>query len=316
MTKEDYIKGIEKSDVRVLSKAITLAESELQDQFELALSIIESFPSNYKSRRIGITGSPGAGKSTFINALGMHLLKEDPTLKIAVLSIDPSSSISGGSILGDKTRMGDLNQMDQVYIRPSASGKQLGGLAKNTRLATLLCEAAGYDTILIESVGVGQAETEMSKLCDLFCLVLNPGGGDDLQGIKRGIVEMAQLIVVNKNDGASSTLAQNTARDYQNALQLLGASETDWKPIILTCSSIEKTGLDQVSSTIDKFFIYLNSDLRKSTRKGQQKYWLIRHLKDQIVQQINQGESTIDQDLESDILPERIARNLAKDFFG
>ena len=163
--------------------------------------------------------------------------------------------------------MGDLNQEDRVYIRPSASGNQLGGLAKNTRLATLLCEAAGYDTILIESVGVGQAETELSKLCDLFCLILNPGGGDDLQGIKRGIVEMAQMIIVNKNDGESAALALKTARDYQNALQVLTSVDLSWKPLILPCSSLEKSGLTEIASGMNQFFEYLNKNKRMTNRK-------------------------------------------------
>ena len=207
MTKEELIKGIKMGDPRSLSRAITLAESSLDSKQEVALQIIEHFGPQKDTLRIGVTGAPGVGKSTFIEAVGVEILK-DPTKKIAVLTIDPSSEVSQGSILGDKTRMNKLSSMDAAYVRPSASGNNLGGVSKNTRLAVLLCEAAGYNTIFIESVGVGQNETEIAKLSDLFVLLISPGGGDELQGIKRGIMEVADIIVVNKAD---KSLPKNTA---------------------------------------------------------------------------------------------------------
>ena len=231
MTKEELIRGIEANDSRALSKAITLAESTLPEKRDLALEVITHFGPQDLSYRIGITGTPGAGKSTFIEAIGIKLL-QDPTRKIAVLSIDPSSGKTSGSILGDKTRMNKLSAHDRAYIRPTAAGSQLGGLAKNTRLAMLLCEAAGYNTILIESVGVGQGETEVAQLTDLFTLVLNPGGGDELQGIKRGIMEMADILVINKADGDAERQANLTAKEYSMALHLMPTST----PLSTTCS--------------------------------------------------------------------------------
>ncbi|MFT7379384.1 MAG: LAO/AO transport system kinase, partial [Bacteroidia bacterium] len=211
MTKEELIQGIASGDSRALSKAITLAESTRPEKRNLALEVISHFGPQNNTYRIGITGTPGAGKSTFIEAIGNRLL-EDPDRTIAVLSIDPSSGKTHGSILGDKTRMNKLSAHSRAYIRPTSSGSQLGGLAKNTRLAMLLCEAAGYNTILIESVGVGQGETEVAQLTDLFTLVLNPGGGDELQGIKRGIMEMADIVVINKADGDAERQANLTAK--------------------------------------------------------------------------------------------------------
>lgn len=316
MTKQEYITGIKNGDKRVLSKAITLAESQLDEKYCLALEIIEAFPVSSNSKRIGITGTPGAGKSTFIDVYGSFLVQQEPKNKIAVLSIDPSSSISGGSILGDKTRMGALSKMDAVYIRPSASGKHSGGLARSTRLAILLCEAAGYNTILIESVGVGQGETEIRQLCDLFLLILNPGGGDELQGIKRGIVEMADILVVNKADGETAKTAELTAKEYKSAQHLLPATDNGWKPKVLLCSALMKTGFTELSKIIDEYFTILGKENKLDLRNNQHKYWVFKHMEEQIQKRLKIKEKSIDAYVKDGILPERIALNLSKDFFN
>lgn len=315
MTIRDYIEGIKQGSNRILSKAITLAESQREDHYELALQILEAFPNTGRSRRIGITGTPGAGKSTFINTFGQHLLRNDPNCKIAVLSIDPSSSISGGSILGDKTRMGDLSKSERVYIRPSASGTHYGGLARSTRLAILLCEAAGYDYILVESVGVGQGETEISQLTDLFLLILNPGGGDELQGIKRGIVEMADILVVNKADEDRLQIARQTAKDYQSAQTLMPETESGWKPKVVMCSSLNGNGLEEVDEVIREYFKHIEPDHLHSNRYNQQKYWVFRILEDQFRQQLKKRDLHVDESLNSGQLPERLAQQWSKKFF-
>ena len=254
MTKEELINGIKKGDPRSLSKAITFAESSIEAKQEIALQIIEYFGPKEDTLRIGITGAPGVGKSTFIESVGVSLLK-DPTKKVAVLSIDPSSEISQGSILGDKTRMNKLSSMSAAYIRPSSSGNNLGGVSKNTRLSVLLCEAAGYNTILIESVGVGQNETEIAKLSDLFVLLISPGGGDELQGIKRGIMEVADIVVVNKADGNNKNQATITAKEYSMALHLKPKNENNWVPKVIVASAQEKQGIQPfIEKMIDRMY--------------------------------------------------------------
>ena len=315
MNKQDYIEGIKAGDVRALSKAITLAESHLKENYELALSIVEAFTQNIDSKRIGITGTPGVGKSTFINTYGKYVLEKDPKSKIAVLSIDPSSSLSGGSILGDKTRMPFLSQDQRAFIRPSASGTNTGGLSRSTRLAILLCEAAGYNKIFIESVGVGQSETEISRLCDLFVLLLNPGGGDELQGIKRGIVEMADILLVNKADGDSLSIAQQTAKEYSNAQHLLPQTESGWIPKVLMCSAVDATGLDSFNETVEEYFNMLSEEAKKEQRNTQQSYWVYKHLIDILKGSLQERSVSIDAALKEGSLPERIALDLSKDFF-
>ena len=209
-------------------------------------------PHANQSVRIGITGVPGVGKSTFIETFGTYLCDE-LGLNIAVLAIDPSSTISGGSILGDKTRMSNLSTHNRSYIRPTASGSQMGGLAKNTRLAMLLCEAAGYNVVLIETVGVGQSETAVHGMTDFFLLLMLAGAGDELQGIKKGIMEMADMVVINKADGDNITMSKMAKLQYQNALHIFPQSESGWSPVVSTASAIKNIGISNVWDEIEKF---------------------------------------------------------------
>ena len=309
MTKEELIKGIRKGDSRSLSKAITLAESSLESKQELALQVIEHFGPQKNTLRVGITGAPGVGKSTFIESVGLRFL-QDPTRKIAVLSVDPSSEISQGSILGDKTRMNQLSSIDGVYIRPSASGNNLGGVAKNTRLAILLCEAAGYNTILIESVGVGQNETETAKLSDLFVLLISPGGGDELQGIKRGIMEVADIIVVNKADGNNKNQAQITAKEYSMALNLKPKSKNQWIPKIIVASAYEKNGIQPFIETFIDFDDHVREKWKHLHRKEQMKYWAKKNIQYLLLSKIDQYNNKINSNIENGVLPERLARDI------
>ena len=309
MTKEELIKGIRKGDSRSLSKAITLAESSLESKQELALQVIEHFGPQKNALRVGITGAPGVGKSTFIESVGLRFL-QDPTRKIAVLSVDPSSEISQGSILGDKTRMNQLSSIDGVYIRPSASGNNLGGVAKNTRLAILLCEAAGYNTILIESVGVGQNETEIAKLSDLFVLLISPGGGDELQGIKRGIMEVADIIVVNKADGNNKNQAQITAKEYSMALDLKPKSKNQWIPKIIVASAYEKNGIQPFIEKCIDFDDHVREKWKHLHRKEQMKYWAKKNIQYLLLSKIDQYNNKINSNIENGVLPERLARDI------
>ena len=312
MTKEELIQGIASGDSRALSKAITLAESTRPEKRNLALEVISHFGPQNNTYRIGITGTPGAGKSTFIEAIGNRLL-EDPDRTIAVLSIDPSSGKTHGSILGDKTRMNKLSAHSRAYIRPTSSGSQLGGLAKNTRLAMLLCEAAGYNTILIESVGVGQGETEVAQLTDLFTLVLNPGGGDELQGIKRGIMEMADIIVINKADGDAERQANLTAKEYSMALHLMPENENKWIPKVITSSALQDKGIDTFwEKAFDFEKLITSGDWKATRRKEQMHYWTRKNVQDLLLAKLDKYEEAIAKGLATGNLPEEIAKDLVK----
>ena len=309
MTKEELIKGIKMGDPRSLSRAITLAESSLDSKQEVALQIIEHFGPQKDTLRIGVTGAPGVGKSTFIEAVGIEILK-DPSKKIAVLSIDPSSEVSQGSILGDKTRMNKLSSMDAAYIRPSASGNNLGGVSKNTRLAILLCEAAGYNTIFIESVGVGQNETEIAKLSDLFVLLISPGGGDELQGIKRGIMEVADIIVVNKADGNNKSQAQVTAKEYSMALDLKPKNENNWTPKVVVVSAHKRQGIQTLTEKCLDYNKHIKNHWKQNNRKEQMKYWTKKNIEYLLLSKIDQYSDTIESSIENGVLPERLAKNI------
>ncbi len=239
---EDYIKGIEEGDISILSRAITLVESKNQDHQKLARDLIrEILPKTGRAVRLGISGTPGVGKSTFIESFGKLLTSQG--LKVAVLAVDPSSQITGGSILGDKTRMNELAIDPLSFIRPSPSGSSLGGVTSKTWESMLLCEAFGFDVIIVETVGVGQSETAVARITDFFLLLMRPGGGDDLQGIKRGIMEMADLICINKADGDQLRQAKLAKNHLENAVSILRGHN---RPKVLLCSAAEKRGLDEI----------------------------------------------------------------------
>jgi len=291
LTSDEYVQGILEGDRVLLSRAITLAESTRSDHQKLAQQIIERcLPEAGNSVRIGITGTPGVGKSTFIEALGLHLVEQER--RIAVLTIDPSSQVSGGSILGDKTRMGELSNQEQVFIRPSAAGETLGGVARKTRETVLLCEAAGFDTIFIETVGVGQSEIAVHSMVDCFLLLLLPGAGDELQGIKRGIVEMADIVAVNKADGERLPLAKQARQEYRNALHLFPVKESGWTPKVHLCSAVRRSGISELWESIQDFvdFTQENGFFAKN-RNHQARYWLHETIRQNLKQWFYQDET-------------------------
>ncbi|WP_339339149.1 methylmalonyl Co-A mutase-associated GTPase MeaB [uncultured Oceanicoccus sp.] len=268
---------LQQGNRRALAKAITLVESKLDSHRAEAQQIIEQvLPQTGNSIRIGITGIPGVGKSTFIETFGLYLISLGK--KVAVLAVDPSSPLAGGSILGDKTRMEELSRNDQAFIRPSPSEGALGGVAQKTRETMLLCEAAGYDVILVETVGVGQSEYEVAGMVDFFMVLMLPNAGDELQGIKKGIMELADALVVNKADGESINLAQQTKRHYENAMHLLRQSSF-WSPQVLTCSAQENNNLDTVWGMISGYHIdALKNNAFHEKRSRQNKEWMDRLL--------------------------------------
>lgn len=271
---ELLFQGIRSQDYGVLSSAITLLESTLKsDQLAARSLIAKCLPFSGNSIRVGITGVPGVGKSTFIESFGMYALNQGK--KVAVLAVDPSSEKSGGSILGDKTRMTELSQMKNVFIRPSAAGKSLGGVARKTREAIFLCEAAGFDYLLIETVGVGQSETAVHSMVDFFLLLMLAGAGDELQGIKRGIMEMADALVITKADGDNLTPAQRAKVQYQNAMHLFPANENGWIPSAFVTSALDNLNIDKVFNTIESFSnqMVING-FKDKKRINQDIYWL------------------------------------------
>jgi len=241
-----YVHGILSRDRAVIARALSVIESDLPSDELLAEQMLDDvLPRTGKSRRIGITGVPGSGKSTFIDALGMYLLHELGE-KVAVLSVDPSSPVSGGSILGDKTRMGRLSGQPDAFIRPSPSRGYLGGVARRTRQCILVCEAAGYQNVLVETVGVGQSEIEVRSMTDFFLILMIPGAGDELQGIKRGIIEMVDGMVINKADGENVGAARLAQSQYENAIRMFAPSRSGWTARVLTCSALENKGIREV----------------------------------------------------------------------
>jgi LAO/AO transport system kinase len=246
------IEQVRAGDRRALAKAITLVESTRADHRQQAAELLETLmPESGNSIRLGISGVPGVGKSTFIEALGNHLIKRG--FSVAVLAVDPTSAVSGGSILGDKTRMETLAFAENAFVRPSPAGQTLGGVTRRTRESLLLCEAAGFDVILVETVGVGQSETAVADMTDMFLLLLLPAGGDELQGIKRGIMELADLILVNKADGEQANSANQTMLDYRSALQFMQSRFTSWQPSVMACSSLNNQGIDKVWQQVEAF---------------------------------------------------------------
>ena len=260
----DYLNGIKNKDRTILARAITLIESHHPDHQKLAQELLkEILPMTGSSKRLGISGTPGVGKSTFIEAFGKMLTSQNKT--VAVLAVDPTSQKSGGSILGDKTRMNELAIDPKAFIRPSPSGETLGGVAKRTRESLLLCEAFGFDYVLVETVGVGQSETTVAQMVDIFIMLLQPGAGDDLQGIKRGILEMVDMVVVTKDDGDNHKIIQKAKHDYAQALHIL--RHEGWQPPVLSCSSVTKNGLPEIQNTINEYFDHHKDSLNQKRLK-------------------------------------------------
>lgn len=278
----DLIEAIIKGDKIALSRAITLVESTNPKHLERANEVINGcLPFANNSVRIGITGVPGVGKSTFIEAFGTYLTSLGK--KVAVLAVDPSSSISHGSILGDKTRMEELVKDENAFIRPSASGDSLGGVARKTRESIILCEACGFDTVIIETVGVGQSETAVHSMVDFFLLLKIAGAGDELQGIKRGIMEMADTIVINKADGDNISKAKLAKAEFNRALHLFPAKSSGWIPKVTTCSSFEKTGIDNVWTIISEYFdLVKENHFFENKRQEQNQFWMMETINEQL----------------------------------
>ena len=281
-TAKDLVNGILTGNITALSRAITLIESTNSEHLERANEVINAcLPHANKSVRIGITGVPGVGKSTFIEAFGKYLT--DLGKKVAVLAVDPSSTISHGSILGDKTRMEELVKDKNAYIRPSASGETLGGVARKTRESITLCEACGFDTIIIETVGVGQSETAVHSMVDFFLLLKISGAGDELQGIKRGIMEMADAIVINKADGDNVRKSNLAKVEFGRALHLFPAKKSGWIPTASTCSAITHEGIQDVWETILKFLERTKTNnYFFEKRKEQNQYWMLETINEQL----------------------------------
>lgn len=281
-TASEFVEGILKGNVSMLGQAVTLIESTADRHQALAQEVIEKcLPYSGNSRRIGITGVPGAGKSTSIDVFGLHVLRDGG--KLAVLAIDPSSERTRGSILGDKTRMEKLSQHPSAFIRPSPSAGSLGGVARKTRETIVLCEAAGYNNIFVETVGVGQSETAVHSMVDFFLLIQLAGTGDELQGIKRGIMEMADGIVINKADGDNIDRANLAAAQFRNALHLFPPTPSKWRPEVVTYSGYYELNIDKVWDMIDRYFEYVKkSGYFERKRNEQAKYWMFETINEEL----------------------------------
>lgn len=279
---EDLIAGILTGNRTALSRAITFIESKNPEHNAKSNTIINGcLPYANKSIRIGITGVPGVGKSTFIEAMGKYLTQLGR--KVAVLAVDPSSSVSHGSILGDKTRMEELVKEENAFIRPSASGENLGGVARKTREAIILCEAAGFDTIIIETVGVGQNETAVHSMVDFFLLLKISGAGDELQGIKRGIMEMADAIVINKADGDNIKKSDLAKTEFKKAINLLPQKKSGWQPSVTTCSAITKTGITEIWNIISAYIKQTKENgFFYERRDDQNNFWMMETINEQL----------------------------------
>ena len=281
-TADEYVAGILDGNITILSQAVTLVESSLHEHQEVAQEIIEKcLPHAGKSVRVGITGVPGAGKSTSIDSFGMHLINAGH--KLAVLAIDPSSERSKGSILGDKTRMEALSREKNAFIRPSPSAGSLGGVARKTRETIVLCEAAGFDTIFVETVGVGQSETAVHSMVDFFLLIQLAGTGDELQGIKRGIMEMADGIIINKADGDNIKKAELAAAQFRNALHLFPPSDSGWSPKVLTYSGYYGLGIKEIWDMVNEYVAFTKKNGYFNYKRNEQaKYWMYESINDSL----------------------------------
>jgi LAO/AO transport system kinase len=320
-TIDEYYNGVRSGDYAVLARALTLIESNSPRHEALAEQLLTRLlPHTGEAIRIGITGAPGSGKSTFIESLGLYLVRAG--LRVAVLAVDPSSGITGGSILGDKTRMGGLAAEKNAYIRPSPSAGTLGGVASKTRESMLVCEAAGYNVVLIETVGVGQSETMVADTTDCFVALMLPGAGDELQGIKRGLLELVDVIAVNKADGETRAAAELAARQYATALRSL-VGRDDEAPIVLTCSALTHQGIDHVWQAIERRYTTMKTTSELDQRRRRQNLrWLWSIVADRLRQAVrtHPAVQAIQSKLESDVLagnmtPEQAASHIL-DLFG
>lgn len=305
----DYVNGIRSGNISMLSQAITLIESSLPKHYALAQKIIEKcIPHSGNSIRIGVTGVPGVGKSTFIEALGKNLTAQG--YKLAVLAIDPSSEVTGGSILGDKTRMEELSSDPNAFIRPSPSAGTLGGVTRKTRESIILCEAAGFNVVFVETVGVGQSETAVNCMIDFFLLLMLAGAGDELQGIKRGIMEMADAIAINKADG-DNVIQANTARiEYTNALHLFPPTESGWIPQVDICSSRTKEGIDRIWTIIMDYINFTRKQgYFEKKRQSQAKYRMYEMINETLKSDFYAAQYVSDQfaKVEEELLQQRIS---------
>ncbi|MDH3468455.1 MAG: methylmalonyl Co-A mutase-associated GTPase MeaB [Gammaproteobacteria bacterium] len=319
---DKLVADIQAGDRRALARAITLVESSRSEHRHLALIVLERLgPTAGGALRVGVSGAPGAGKSTFIETLGNHLI--DQGRRVAVLTIDPSSALSGGSILGDKTRMHRLAVRPEAFIRPSPAGSTLGGVNRYTREAIVLCEAAQFDIVLVETVGVGQSETTVADLTDLLVLLLLPAAGDELQGIKRGIVELADLVLVNKADGNLLAAAIQTATDYRQALHLLHARTRDWTVPVHTCSALSATGMAEIWDTVVAYQqVVENNGVLKQRRAEQARSWLWSEMAATMLSRFREHERTrqrlaaIEQDvMAGDMVATVAAQRLVEGYF-
>jgi LAO/AO transport system kinase len=315
--------AVARGDRRGLARGITLVESDLPEHQERAEALLTALlPLTGGATRLGISGAPGVGKSTFVEAIGMSIVQAGK--RVAVLAIDPSSRLSGGSILGDKTRMDELGRHPSAFVRPSSAGRMLGGVARRTREAILLCEAAGFDVVIVETVGVGQSEAAVANMVDVFLLLIAPGGGDELQGIKRGIVELVDLIVVNKCDGDLKSAAGRIAADYHGALGLLRSTSPHWQPEVAQCSALEGAGIDEVWASVGRCVeaLRLGGDLSRR-RTFQLRDWMVQEVTESVLDVLRRDKvaTALTKKLETEVsarrlLPPVAAQQIRDSFFG
>ena len=286
MNADEIVAEILHGDRAILGRAITIIESTHPKHYKLAGEILDRImPLVGKAKRIGVTGIPGAGKSTLLEALGMHLINRG--LKVAIIAIDPSSSISGGSILADKIRMPNLLRENNAFIRPVCSGGHLGGISRKTRELSFLLDAAGFDIVIIETVGVGQSEIEVADLVDFFILVQIAGAGDEFQVIKKGVTEIADAIIINKDDGNNKIITQIARNTLKNALHILKPKYKEWQAQVLTCSAKEKTGIENIWNVIENFYAIMEKNGKLlSIRKGQYIHWMKRQIEENVINMI------------------------------